>query len=104
MLQDVIKLLDKRCPGKLQKLAQKSFSMNNTRRKHPHLNTNGENMRFPNKLCDGVYLELNLNAVSCVHLIDCLLAEYHVDKSCFSFNVVAEEPTEEEEESDEELS
>ena len=45
MLLDVIKLLDKRRPGKLMELVKSNYSFNSTKRKHVHINTNGEGMR-----------------------------------------------------------
>ena len=41
MLLDVIKLLDKKSPGKLQTLAENNYSFNSTKRKHVHLNIDG---------------------------------------------------------------
>lgn len=47
MLFDVIKLLDKRQPAKIEELARNNYSFNATKRKHVHLNTNGEGMQRP---------------------------------------------------------
>ena len=41
LLLDVIKLLDKKSPGKLQTLAENNYSFNSTKRKHVHLNLDG---------------------------------------------------------------
>lgn len=97
MLLDVVKLLDKRRPGKLVELAKSNYSFNSTKRKHVHINTNGEGMRWPWKVADGIYLEANLSAWSCIRFIENLMAEFGFDKNQFSFNIVAEEPTESEE-------
>ena len=94
MLQDVIKLLDKKSPGKLQMLAESNYSFNSTKRKHVHLNLDGSGMRWPWKVTDGIYLEANLSAWSCIRFIENLLAEFGVEKDQFSFNIVAEEPSE----------
>lgn len=94
MLFDVIKLLDKRQPGKIEELARNNYSFNATKRKHVHLNTNGEGMRGPWKVADGVYVEANLSAWSCIRFIQNLLSVFGYDKAQFSFNVVAEEPSE----------
>lgn len=94
MLFDVIKLLDKRQPGKIEELARKNYSFNATKRKHVHLNTNGEGMRGPWKIADGIYVEANLSAWSCIRFIQNLLSVFGYDKDQFSFNVVAEEPSE----------
>ena len=101
MLLDVIKLLDKKVPGKLKELADNSYSFNVTYKKHPHLNNNGDGMRWPWKVSEGIYLEANLSAWSCLRFIDNLLAEYGFEKDQFAFNVVAEEPSETSEEEDE---
>ena len=94
MLLDVIKLLDKKIPGKLQTLAENNYSFNSTKRKHVHLNLDGSGMRWPWKVTDGIYLEANLSAWSCIRFIDNLLAEFGFEKDQFSFNIVAEEPNE----------
>lgn len=94
MLLDVIKLLDKKSPGKLQTLAENNYSFNSTKRKHVHLNLDGSGMRWPWKATDGIYLEANLSAWSCIRFIENLLAEFGFEKDQFSFNIVAEEPSE----------
>ena len=98
MLLDVIKILDKKLPGKLEQLAAESYSFSSTKRKHAHLNTDGTEMRWPWKVKDGVYLEAKLSASSCIRFIGNLLAEYGFDKDEFSVNIVAEEPSEEDDE------
>ena len=94
MLLDVIKLLDKKIPGKLQTLAENNYSFNSTKRKRVHLNLDGSGMRWPWKVTDGIYLEANLSAWSCIRFIENLLAEFGFEKDQFSFNIVAEEPSE----------
>lgn len=94
MLLDVIKILDKKCPGKLEELAGKKYSFT-TRRKHVHINTDGEGMRWPWKVKEGVFLEANLSAWSCMRFIENLLSEYGFSKDDFEVNIVAEEPSEE---------
>lgn len=94
MLLDVIKLLDKKSPGKLRTLAENNYSFNSTKRKHVHLNLDGSGMRWPWKVTDGIYLEANLSAWSCIRFIENLLAEFGFEKDQFSFNIVAEEPSE----------
>lgn len=94
MLLDVIKLLDKKIPGKLQTLAENNYSFNSTKRKHVHLNIDGSGMRWPWKVTDGIYLEANLSAWSCIRFIENLLTEFGFEKDQFSFNIVAEEPSE----------
>lgn len=94
MLLDVIKLLDKRCPGKLQALAESSYSFSSTKRKHVHLNLDGAGMRWPWKVTEGIYVEANLSAWSCIRFIGNLLSEFGFEKNQFSFNIVAEEPSE----------
>ena len=100
MLLDVIKLLDKKIPGKLQTLAEYNYSFNSTKRKHVHLNVDGSGMRWPWKVTDGIYLEANLSAWSCIRFIENLLAEFGFEKDQFSFNIVAEEPSETNEDED----
>ncbi len=92
MLLDVIKLLDKRCPGKLQELADSSYSFSSAKRKHVHLNNDGTDMRCPWKVSERIYLEANLSAWACIRFIDNLLSRFGFDKTSFSFNIVADEP------------
>lgn len=94
MLLDVIKMLDKKIPGKLQTLAANNYSFNSTKHKHVHLNLDGSGMRWPWKVTEGIYLEANLSAWSCIRFIENLLAEFGFEKDQFSFNIVAEEPSE----------
>ena len=94
MLLSVIKLLDKKRPGKLQELADSNYSFNSTKRKHVHLNNDGTDMRLPWKVSDRIYLEANLSAWSCIRFIDSLISEFGFDKLSFSFNIIAEEPDE----------
>lgn len=101
MLMDVIKLLDKKRPGRLSELANSNYSFTSTKRKHVHLNTTGEGMRSPWKVMDGIYLEANLSAWSCVRFIESLIIEFGFDKTQFSFNVIAEESSENEDSIDE---
>ena len=100
MLLDVIKLLEKKKPGKLQTLAANNYSFNSTKRKHVHLNLDGVGMRWPWKVADGIYLEANLSAWSCIRFIENLIFEFGFDKDQFSFNIVAEEPSESDEDDD----
>lgn len=100
MLLDVIKLLDKKRPGKLQILAKNNYSFNSTKKKHVHLNINGIGMRSPSKVIEEVYLETNLSAWSCIRFIENLLSEFGFEKNQFVFNIVAEEPSENDEEED----
>ena len=94
MLLDVVKLLDKKQQGKLKELALAKYSFNSSKRKHEHINTDGADMRVPFKIADDIYIETNLSAFHCVRFIENLIAEFGYDKNCFSFNVVAEEPAE----------
>ena len=94
MLLDVMKLLDRERPGKLQALAEANHSYSSSRRRHVHLNLDGSGMRWPWKVMDGIYMEANLSAWSCIRFIENLLAEFGFEKDQFSFHIVAEEPSE----------
>ncbi len=97
MLLDVINLLDKKMPGKLETLAAHTYSCNTTKNKHPHLATTPDGMRLPWNVKEGIYLEANLSASGIMHFIDNLLKEYGVDQSTFSISVVSEGSDEESE-------
>lgn len=96
MLLDVIKILDKKKPCKLEELAKENYSFSSTKRKHVHINTDGEGMRWAWKVKEGVYLEANLSAWACMRFIENLLSEYGFSKDEFSVNIIAEETNEEE--------
>jgi len=98
MLLDVIKLLDKKTPGKLEELASLTYSFSTTKNKHPHLATAPDGMRWPWDVKEGVYLEANLSAWSIMRFIDNLLKEYGVDRAAFSISVVSEGSDEESDE------
>ncbi|MEA4972438.1 hypothetical protein SDC9_182539 [bioreactor metagenome] len=93
MLLDVIKLLDKRKPGVLEKLAAKDFSCNVITVKHPHISTSDGGMRWAWNVKDGIFIEMNLSAAGIMKFIDCLMDEYGEEKSLFSICVVTEETT-----------
>ena len=98
MLLDVIKILDKKVPGKLYQLALSNYSFSNLKnKKHVHLNIDGSKMRWPWKVIDNVYLEANLSAWYCIKFIEKLLEEYGFSYDDFSFNVIAEESDEDSE-------
>ena len=87
MLLDVVKILDKKLPGKLEELAAAIYSFSLTKRKHAHLNIDGNEMRWPWKVKEGVYLEANLSASSCMRFIGNLLEEYGFSKDEFAVNI-----------------
>ena len=90
MLLDVIKILEKRTPGKLAALANEGFTFSTIKNGHIHINTDGKDMRFPQKIAEGIYVELNLSAASCVRFIAKLLSEYEVPEDQFCFSIIAE--------------
>ena len=96
MLLDVVKLINKKDPGSLENLAKIGYSFSTTKKKHPHINTDGQDMRRPYKVLDNVYVETNLSSESCVQFINYLFDEFRLDKSQFSFNIVAEESSDSE--------
>lgn len=98
MLLDVIKILDKKVPNKLDSLAKNNFSFSSKGNKHVHINTDGAGMRWPWKVTDGVYIEANLSASSCVKFIGYLLEEYHISKNDFCLQVVSDESDEDDDE------
>ena len=93
MLLDVIKILDKKVPGKLEDLAEKNYSFSSTKRKHVHINTDGKGMRWAWKVKENVYLEANLSAWACMRFIENLLYEYGIQKDEFIVYIIAEETT-----------
>lgn len=97
MLWDVIKLLDKAVPGKLDVLADNNFSFSSFANGHPHISRDGSGMRWAWEYRDGIYFEANLSASSIMRFIEGLLKEYGFDISSFSIMVVAEASDDEEE-------
>jgi hypothetical protein len=99
MLFDVLKLLDKMKPGRLEELADQNFYLSNYRQ-HSHISRNKEEMRWPWEIRDGIYMEANLSAQGMIRFIDRLFEEFAVDKSIFDFCIVSdgEEPEQPEDE------
>ncbi len=93
MLFDVLKLLDKMKPGRLEELADQNFYLSNYRQ-HSHISRNKAEMRWPWEIRDGIYMEANLSAQGMIRFIDRLFEEFAVDKSIFDFCIVSdgEEP------------
>lgn len=89
MLQDVIKLLDKKVPGRLEELADKNFYLSD-RKQHSHISWNKSDMRSPWEIRDGIFMESNLSAPSIIRFIDRLFEEYRVDKSIFDFCILSD--------------
>ena len=97
MLLDVIKLLDKSKPGVLENIAKENLTFHGVKNsKHPHLSGRKSDLRVPIEIKEGVYLETNFSSVSIMNFIDTLMDQFNVDKSLFSVSVVAEEPTDDE--------
>lgn len=91
MLQDMLKLLDKRHPNILKTLAIAHFSLNSANQKHPYLDMSGTAMRSPVEIKPGIFVEINLSANMVIRFLNVLLEEFHEEKSQFSFSVIAEE-------------
>lgn len=93
MLFDVLKLLDKMKPGRLEELADQNFYLSNYRQ-HSHISRDKKEMRWPWEIRDGIFMEANLSAQGMIRFIDRLFEEFGVDKSLFDFCIVSdgEEP------------
>jgi len=96
MLSDVIRLLDQRNPGHLEKLAHAGFSFSE-KYQHIHLSSSPEGMRGPWEIKEGVFVEANIAAKSIMKFIDALFVEYGVDRSLFSISIISEEDADESE-------
>lgn len=97
MLWDVIKLLDKAVPGKLDELADNNFSFSTFANGHVHISKDNSDMRWPWEFRDGIYFEANLSAASIMRFIEALLKEYGFNTDNFCVMVVAEESEDDEE-------
>ncbi len=96
MLVDMIKLLDKRTPGVIERLAKNNFSYNVNKNKHSHISLSSKEMRWPWEVKEGIYIEANLSSWGIMKFIDSLMEQYNLDKSLFSISVVAEVEEEDE--------
>ena len=85
MLIDVIRLLDEKYPGKLQKLADNSFSF----RKATHISNNPGDLGTPARIRDNIFVEIHFSSRSILTFIKTLLKEYNVDESQFYISVAA---------------
>lgn len=101
MLFDVLRLLDKMKPGRLEELADQNFYLSNYRQ-HSHISRDKQEMRWPWEIRDGIFMEANLSAQGMIRFIDRLFEEFAVDKSIFDFCIVSdgEEPEIPEDEAD----
>lgn len=94
MLFDVIKLLDKMCPGRLDELANEHFYISsNTQR--AQISRDKDNMRWAWELRDGIYMEANYSAQGVIRFIDRVFEAFNVDKSIFDFCIVSDGEEEE---------
>lgn len=100
MLQDVLRLLDDKMPGILQKLAEEEFSFSSFNPKHTHISKTAEGMRWAWEIKDGIFIEANLSAFSIMKFIEVVMDKCNFDKNLFSISVVAEESSNEEDEED----
>lgn len=96
MLFDVLKLLDKMKPGRLEELADQNFYLSSYRQ-HSHISRDRDDMRWPWEVRDGIFMEANLSAAGIIRFISRLFEEFQIDKSIFDFCIVSdrEEDTEE---------
>lgn len=90
MLFDIINLLDKKQPGKLDELAKNASFYLSDRKQHTHISTVEDSMRWAWKIREGVYIEANLSAPSIMKFIDRLFEEYELDKTTFSISIVSD--------------
>lgn len=92
MLQDIVKLLDKRDPSVIERLANNKFSYTSAKDKRAHISKNPNDLRSPMEIKKGIYIENNLSAFSIMKFINSLISEYNESPDIFSINVIAEEP------------
>ena len=92
MLVDVIKLLDREKPDKLQELADKAFHFENS--KHALISNSSNNLSRQTEIRDGIFVECNLTSKYFLVFIKMLMKEYGVDESQFYVSVTATESDE----------
>lgn len=91
VLVDMAKFLDESMPGKLEKLALSNYRFYGKNQKRPHISYQMDKLRVPLEIRDGIFIEGNLSSSTVVHFLDCLMDEYHADKSSFYLSVAMEE-------------
>lgn len=89
MLFDVVKLLDKIKPGRLEELAQQPFYITSGKQR-PSICRNQKELRWAWEIRDGIYLEANQSASSTIKFIDRLFDAFNVDKKIFNFCIVSD--------------
>lgn len=89
MLFDVVKLLDKMTPGRLDELADQPFYTSNYSQR-PSICRNQEELRWAWEVRDGIFIEAHLSASAIMRFIDRLFEVFNVDKSIFDFCIVSD--------------
>lgn len=90
MLEDMVKILDRKKPGLLEKLATDhySFTFAKKKKKSIHISNETKDIKSPVEVKKGVYIEVGLSAWSVMRFIERLLEVYGVDKSLFMISVI----------------
>lgn len=97
MLLDVLKLLDKKVPGRLDQIADAHFYLSD-RKQHSQIGHEKSEMRWPWEVRDGIFMEANLSANAIIRFVNRLFEEFEVDKSIFDFCIVSDGEEDENEE------
>lgn len=90
MLIDVVNLLDKENPNKLEELADNSFFFRKSAKGYVSISRNREKLRKPQCIRDNIFIETNLSASAILSFIKALLKEYEIDESLFYISVISE--------------
>lgn len=90
MLQDMLKLLDKRHPGAIEVLAHDNFAPGSAKQNHPYISETPEKIRSVFEMKPGVFVETNLSSSAIVRFLDAVFDKMGEDKNLFSFSIIAE--------------
>ncbi len=96
MVMDVIRLLDQDHPGKLEILAREKFKPANST--HVYISNENAGFWWGWQVKDGVYAEAQLSAHTCVRFIEGVIAAFNEKPDIFSFQVMADEEEDAEDE------
>jgi len=89
MLLDMIRLLDKEYPGKLEMLARNNFTLSKNS-KHAEISYDKVPMRWAWEIRDGIYMEASHSASKIMSIIGVILDAFEVDRSQFYVSLVAQ--------------
>ncbi|WP_428071820.1 DUF262 domain-containing protein [Candidatus Avelusimicrobium alvi] len=106
MLSQMIYLLNRENPEKLQELADFKFNFrsmsSSARLRRQHISREPSELHTPLEIVPGIYIETCLSSRSIMHFLKSLLQQYNVNPEEFSIDVISDDDSDVEEQDNEE--